>query len=89
MAEGQDGRGKTLRHRIQSGSLVDRGNPEHVQARRELDIDGFDRVVVNLYQFSETLAAMKADGEVSGAILVMVEGPDETPANPATRTDAG
>ncbi|MGI8646837.1 MAG: bifunctional phosphoribosylaminoimidazolecarboxamide formyltransferase/inosine monophosphate cyclohydrolase [Acidimicrobiales bacterium] len=66
-AECLDGRVKTLHPRIHAGILADRGNPEHVQTLRELDIAGFDLVVVNLYPFSKTLAAMKADGEVDPA----------------------
>ncbi|MGH3545853.1 MAG: bifunctional phosphoribosylaminoimidazolecarboxamide formyltransferase/IMP cyclohydrolase, partial [Mycobacteriales bacterium] len=61
-AECLDGRVKTLHPRIHAGILADRGNPEHVRALSELNIGTFDLVVVNLYPFSATIAAMEAEG---------------------------
>ncbi|MGH3428261.1 MAG: hypothetical protein ACRDQZ_11965, partial [Mycobacteriales bacterium] len=61
-AECLDGRVKTLHPRIHAGILADRTNPEHVRALGELDIAPFDLVVVNLYPFAATIAAMQAEG---------------------------
>jgi phosphoribosylaminoimidazolecarboxamide formyltransferase/IMP cyclohydrolase len=51
-----DGRVKTLHPRIHAGLLADRRRPEHVETLRELGIEPFDLVVVNLYPFRETVA---------------------------------
>ena len=50
-----DGRVKTLHPRVHAGLLADLRKPDHVQALDELEIAGFELVVVNLYPFSETV----------------------------------
>ncbi|MFI5086076.1 MAG: bifunctional phosphoribosylaminoimidazolecarboxamide formyltransferase/IMP cyclohydrolase [Actinomycetales bacterium] len=59
-----DGRVKTLHPRIHGGILADRRIPEHVAQLRELDIEPFDLVVVNLYPFAATVASGAATDEV-------------------------
>ncbi len=59
-----DGRVKTLHPHIHAGILADRSNPEHVHELDRLGIAAFDLVVVNLYPFSATIAAMEAEGVV-------------------------
>ena len=49
------GRVKTLHPRVHSGILADQNNPEHLAAIKELDIEPFDLVVINLYPFLKTL----------------------------------
>ena len=52
-----DGRVKTLHPRVHAGLLADTRKPEHLEALRELQIEAFDLVVVNLYPFSQTVAS--------------------------------
>ncbi|HEV7167350.1 MAG TPA: bifunctional phosphoribosylaminoimidazolecarboxamide formyltransferase/IMP cyclohydrolase [Micrococcaceae bacterium] len=59
-----DGRVKTLHPRIHGGILADRRLPEHVAQLKELDIEPFDLVVVNLYPFAETVASGAPNEEV-------------------------
>lgn len=49
------GRVKTLHPRVHSGILADQGNPDHLSAIKELDIEPFDLVVINLYPFLKTI----------------------------------
>ncbi len=49
------GRVKTLHPRVNSGILADQNNPEHLQAIKDLDIEPFDLVVINLYPFLKTI----------------------------------
>ena len=51
------GRVKTLHPRVHSGILADQSNPDHLSAIKELDIEPFDLVVINLYPFAETIAS--------------------------------
>ena len=51
------GRVKTLHPRVHSGILADQNNPEHLAAIKELDIQTFDLVIINLYPFAETIAS--------------------------------
>jgi len=51
------GRVKTLHPRVHSGILADQNNPEHVAAIKELDIEPFDLVIINLYPFAATIAS--------------------------------
>ena len=51
------GRVKTLHPRIHSGILADQNNPEHLAAIKELDIEPFDLVIINLYPFAATIAS--------------------------------
>ena len=51
------GRVKTLHPRIHSGILADQNNPEHLSKIKELDIDPFDLVIINLYPFAATIAS--------------------------------
>ncbi len=49
------GRVKTLHPRVHSGILADQNNPEHLAAIKDLDIEPFDLVVINLYPFLMTI----------------------------------
>ncbi len=49
------GRVKTLHPRVHSGILADQNNPEHLSAIKDLDIEPFDLVVINLYPFLKTI----------------------------------
>lgn len=49
------GRVKTLHPRVHSGILADQNNPEHLAAIKDLDIEPFDLVVINLYPFLKTI----------------------------------
>ena len=57
------GRVKTLHPKIHSGILADQDNPEHLKAIADLDIAPFDLVIINLYQFAETIASGAAYAE--------------------------
>jgi phosphoribosylaminoimidazolecarboxamide formyltransferase/IMP cyclohydrolase len=61
-----DGRIKTLHPRIHGGLLAVRGNPEHLAAMSEHEIEPIDMVVVNLYPFEETIK--RADAVLADAI---------------------
>ncbi|WP_111766455.1 bifunctional phosphoribosylaminoimidazolecarboxamide formyltransferase/IMP cyclohydrolase [Nakamurella deserti] len=63
-AEAFEGRVKTLHPSIHGGLLADRRKPEHVAQLRELGIEPFDLVVVNLYPFVATVASGAAPAEV-------------------------
>ncbi|NDR53900.1 bifunctional phosphoribosylaminoimidazolecarboxamide formyltransferase/IMP cyclohydrolase [Actinomyces sp. 565] len=52
-----DGRVKTLHPRIHAGILADRRKPEHQAQLAELEVAPIDLVVVNLYPFTQTVAA--------------------------------
>ena len=52
-----DGRVKTLHPKVHGGILSRRSNDSHVQAQSDHDIGDIDLVVVNLYPFSQTVAA--------------------------------
>lgn len=60
-----DGRVKTLHPHVHAGILADLRNPDHRRQLAELGVDPFDLVIVNLYPFRETVAAIaaNADGE--------------------------
>lgn len=47
-----NGRVKTLHPHIHAGVLGDKDNPEHVNTLKELSLDFFDLICVNLYNFS-------------------------------------
>jgi len=51
------GRVKTLHPTIHSGILADQANDEHMAAIKDLGIEPFDLVVINLYPFAETIAS--------------------------------
>jgi phosphoribosylaminoimidazolecarboxamide formyltransferase/IMP cyclohydrolase len=51
------GRVKTLHPRVHSGILADQNNPEHLAEIKELDIEPFDLVIINLYPFAATIAS--------------------------------
>ena len=51
------GRVKTLHPRVHSGILADQNNPEHLAAIKDLDIEPFDLVIINLYPFAATIAS--------------------------------
>jgi len=52
-----DGRVKTLHPKIHSGILADQNNSEHMSAIKELGIEPFDLIIINLYPFAETIAS--------------------------------
>ncbi|GGR50252.1 phosphoribosylaminoimidazolecarboxamide formyltransferase/IMP cyclohydrolase [Nocardioides luteus] len=52
-----DGRVKTLHPRVHAGILADRRLDSHVEQLKELEVEPFDLVVVNLYPFAETVAS--------------------------------
>jgi phosphoribosylaminoimidazolecarboxamide formyltransferase/IMP cyclohydrolase len=58
------GRVKTLHPHVHAGLLADQGNPEHLSTVRELGIETFQLVVVNLYPFRETVAAGASAAEI-------------------------
>lgn len=47
------GRVKTLHPNIHGGILADKDNPEHLEVLREFNIEPFDMICVNLYNFAE------------------------------------
>jgi phosphoribosylaminoimidazolecarboxamide formyltransferase/IMP cyclohydrolase len=49
------GRVKTLHPRIHSGILADQSNQDHLAEIKDLEIEPFDLVVINLYPFVKTL----------------------------------
>jgi phosphoribosylaminoimidazolecarboxamide formyltransferase / IMP cyclohydrolase len=51
-----DGRVKTLHPKLYAGLLALRGNPEHMLAAAEHDVEFIDMVCVNLYPFERTAA---------------------------------
>lgn len=51
-----DGRIKTLHPKIHAGILADKSKKEHMKALQEQGISTIDLVVVNLYQFKETVS---------------------------------
>ena len=51
------GRVKTLHPIIHSGILADQSNPEHMSAIKDLGIEAFDLVIINLYPFAETITS--------------------------------
>ncbi|MBA4607047.1 bifunctional phosphoribosylaminoimidazolecarboxamide formyltransferase/IMP cyclohydrolase [Aeromicrobium sp. Marseille-Q0843] len=59
-----DGRVKTLHPRVHAGILADLRLPDHERQLRELEIEPFDLVVVNLYPFRETVASGATPDEV-------------------------
>lgn len=52
-----EGRVKTLHPRVHAGILADRRKQEHLDTLKDLEIEAFDLVVVNLYPFVETVAS--------------------------------
>ena len=51
------GRVKTLHPRIHSGILANQDDPEHLATIKELSIEPFDLVIINLYPFAATIAS--------------------------------
>jgi phosphoribosylaminoimidazolecarboxamide formyltransferase/IMP cyclohydrolase len=58
-----DGRVKTLHPKVHAGILADRRLPDHVQQLKDLGVEPFDLVVVNLYPFTDTVASGAAPDE--------------------------
>ena len=58
-----DGRVKTLHPAVHAGILADRRRAEHVAQLEDLDIEGFDLVIVNLYPFADTVAGGASTAE--------------------------
>lgn len=61
-----DGRVKTLHPSIHAGLLAMRGNVDHMEQLKQLDIQPIDLVVVNLYPFKQTI--LKKDVVLEEAI---------------------
>ncbi|MDO5738844.1 MAG: bifunctional phosphoribosylaminoimidazolecarboxamide formyltransferase/IMP cyclohydrolase [Ornithinimicrobium sp.] len=59
-----DGRVKTLHPRVHAGLLADTTNPDHLRQLAELQIEGFDLVVCNLYPFVQTVRSGAAQDDV-------------------------
>lgn len=59
-----DGRVKTLHPRVHAGILADRTDPAHVAELEELDVATIDLVAVNLYPFTDTVAAGAGEDDV-------------------------
>jgi phosphoribosylaminoimidazolecarboxamide formyltransferase/IMP cyclohydrolase len=58
------GRVKTLHPAIHAGILADPGNPDHLRQLLDAGIERFELVVVNLYPFTETVAATDDHGRI-------------------------
>ena len=58
-----DGRVKTLHPKVHAGILADRRLPDHVQQLKDLGVEPFDLVIVNLYPFTDTVASGAAPDE--------------------------
>lgn len=52
-----EGRVKTLHPRVHAGILADTRKEEHLEQLKNLEVEAFQLVVVNLYPFSETVAS--------------------------------
>ncbi|NNU26806.1 bifunctional phosphoribosylaminoimidazolecarboxamide formyltransferase/IMP cyclohydrolase [Isoptericola sediminis] len=59
-----EGRVKTLHPRVHAGILADTRKQDHMDQLRDLEIEPFDLVVVNLYPFAETVASGAAPDAV-------------------------
>jgi len=59
------GRVKTLHPAIHAGILADKNNPEHIQTINRMEIEPFDLVCVNLYNFKR---AVQEDMDLHQAI---------------------
>ena len=59
-----DGRVKTLHPRVHAGILADRRREDHVTQLRDLEVEPFDLVVVNLYPFVDTVNSGAAEDAV-------------------------
>lgn len=62
--EALDGRVKTLHPAVHAGLLADLRLADHRQQMQDMGFSGFELVVVNLYPFSETVAAGKPAADV-------------------------
>ncbi|MFP1711244.1 bifunctional phosphoribosylaminoimidazolecarboxamide formyltransferase/IMP cyclohydrolase [Gardnerella vaginalis] len=62
--ESLDGRVKTLDPHIHAGILADMSNPDHVKQLKELNIEPFDAVVVNLYPFVNTVMSGGSETQI-------------------------
>ncbi|MDF0532523.1 bifunctional phosphoribosylaminoimidazolecarboxamide formyltransferase/IMP cyclohydrolase [Tsukamurella sp. 8F] len=58
-----DGRVKTLHPRVHAGILADTRLPDHVQQLKDLGVQRFELVVVNLYPFTDTVASGATEDE--------------------------
>ncbi len=68
-AEALDGRVKTLHPKIHGGLLADLRLVNHEQQIKDLDIEPFELVVVNLYPFVQTVAS----GAVGDAVVDQID----------------
>ncbi|MDP9116414.1 MAG: bifunctional phosphoribosylaminoimidazolecarboxamide formyltransferase/IMP cyclohydrolase [Actinomycetota bacterium] len=58
------GRVKTLHPHVHAGLLADQAQPEHLATIRDLGIEPFQLLVVNLYPFRETAASGAASAQI-------------------------
>ncbi|RBP98061.1 bifunctional phosphoribosylaminoimidazolecarboxamide formyltransferase/IMP cyclohydrolase PurH [Bifidobacterium aemilianum] len=68
--ESFDGKVKTLDPHIHAGILADRSKADHVRQLRDLNIEPFDLVVVNLYPFADTV---RQDPDDQAAIIEKID----------------
>jgi phosphoribosylaminoimidazolecarboxamide formyltransferase / IMP cyclohydrolase len=59
-----DGRVKTLHPKVHAGILADRRLEDHVQQLKDLEVEPFDLVVVNLYPFVQTVKSGASQDDV-------------------------
>ncbi|MFR0557454.1 bifunctional phosphoribosylaminoimidazolecarboxamide formyltransferase/inosine monophosphate cyclohydrolase [Pseudoscardovia radai] len=89
--ESLDGRVKTLDPHVHAGILADMTNPEHVAQLKELGIEPFDMVVVNLYPFADTVRSGANEADTIEKIDIggpsMVRGAAKNSATVAVITD--
>ena len=89
--ESLDGRVKTLDPHIHVGILADMTNPEHARQLKELGIEPFDLVVVNLYPFADTVRSGANEADTIEKIDIggpsMVRGAAKNSATVAVITD--
>lgn len=52
-----EGRVKTLHPRVHAGILADTRKPDHLEQLKQLEVEAFELVVVNLYPFTQTVAS--------------------------------
>ena len=59
-----DGRVKTLHPRIHAGILADMTNADHVAQLKNLEVEPFDAVIVNLYPFADTVRSGAGEADI-------------------------
>ncbi len=89
--ESLEGRVKTLDSHIHAGILADMTNPDHARQLKELNIEPFDAVIVNLYPFADTVRSGASEEDIIEKIDIggpsMVRGAAKNAATVAVITD--